>query len=408
MRYDTVIIGGGLSGLMSGIALARAGQQVAIISAGQSALHFSSGSFELYGGTESPLEGIATLPEEHPYRKLGLERVARYAEQTKELLSEAGIQTKGSAERNHYRLTPIGMVKPAWLSLADYTPFQESDSLPWKRVLIANLEGYLDFFPSFVAAGLMRLGTTSRVETISLPQLEHLRKSTTEMRATNIARVLEGEVLQALAQALNDRLGDAEAVLMPAVVGLKSDKLMLELRQLVSVPICFLPTMPASVPGVRTQLALCNYFQQLGGTYLLGDNVTEGRLEGDRLVSVKTHNHEEVEFKADHFILATGSFFSHGLIAETNRITEPIFGLDVEADEQRTQWYAKDLYARQPYMSYGVRSDERFRPMIQGRPIENLYATGSILAGQRALEEGTGGGVATTTALYVADLILNR
>ena len=64
---------------MSGIALARAGQQVAIISAGQSALHFSSGSFELYGGTESPLEGIATLPEEHPYRKLGLERVARYA-----------------------------------------------------------------------------------------------------------------------------------------------------------------------------------------------------------------------------------------------------------------------------------------------------------------------------------------
>lgn len=397
-----------MSGLMSGIALARAGQQVAIISAGQSALHFSSGSFELYGGAEHPLEGIATLPTEHPYQKLGVERVAHYAEQTQELLREAGIQTTGSTARNHYRFTPIGMVKPAWLSLADYTPLESADALPWRRVLVVNLEGYLDFFPSFVSAGLARLGVESSVATISLPQLEHLRKSTTEMRATNIARILEGDVLRALAEVLNERVGDAEAILMPAVVGLKSDKAMFELREQVSVPICFLPTMPASVPGVRTQLTLSSYFQQLGGAYLLGDNVVRGNFEDGRLVSVRSNNHEDVEFRADNFIIATGSFFSHGLVAETNRIVEPIFGLDVEADEQRTQWYAKDLYARQPYMSYGLRSDDRFRPMIEGRPIENLYAAGSILAGQRAIEEGTGGGVATTTALYVADLILNR
>ena len=110
-----------MSGLMSGIALARAGQQVAIISAGQSALHFSSGSFELYGGAEHPLEGIATLPAEHPYQKLGVERVAHYAEQTQELLREAGIPTTGSTARNHYRFTPIGMVKPAWLTLIIYS-----------------------------------------------------------------------------------------------------------------------------------------------------------------------------------------------------------------------------------------------------------------------------------------------
>ena len=48
MRYDTLIVGGGLGGLVSGIALARNGQRVAIISAGRSALHFLSGSLELY------------------------------------------------------------------------------------------------------------------------------------------------------------------------------------------------------------------------------------------------------------------------------------------------------------------------------------------------------------------------
>ena len=47
MRYDTVIIGGGLSALMCGIAVARAGKRVALVATGNSSLHFSSCSFGL-------------------------------------------------------------------------------------------------------------------------------------------------------------------------------------------------------------------------------------------------------------------------------------------------------------------------------------------------------------------------
>lgn len=407
MKYETIIIGGGLSGLLSGIALARSGRSVAIISAGQSALHFSSGSFELLNRAVNPLEGLESLDDSHPYRKIGKELLIKYTNDFVTFATEAGMKINGDATRNHYRLTPIGLLKPAWLTLDDYAAFDNDVHLPWRKVAIFNLNGYLDFYPKFLISGLSKKGIECEVSTLTIPQLENLRKSTTEMRAANIARVMTGETISAIAKEINARIGAVNAVLMPAVFGLFDNSPVEQLRSLVNVPVYFVPTMPASVPGVRTQIQLRKYFQQLGGTYFIGDNVTEGTLNGNRLESITTMNHGDMEFTADNFILATGSFFSHGIIASQATVYEPIFGLDVEAHDQRENWCNIDLYKEQPYMKYGVITDAGFHAMTGGVTIENVYAAGSILAGQNAIEEGCGAGVAITTALHVANQIIN-
>lgn len=406
MKYETIIIGGGLSGLLSGISLAEQGRKVAVISAGQSALHFSSGSFELFNA-ENPMEGIASLPENHPYRKIGLESVGRYADLAVEIFARAGVKLSGDKNRNHYRITPIGMIKSAWLTIDDYATFDNPENLPWRHVALVNFDGYIDFYPKFLESGFAKRGVDCNNLTVTLKEFERLRESTTEMRATNIARIMTGDLLEKIAQELNSRIGEAEALFMPAVFGLFNDDAVVALRSLVRVPVYFIPTMPASVPGVRAQLQLKNYFQRLGGVYLLGDNVTSGVLDGGRLKSISTVNHGKEELAADNFILATGSFFSHGLIASQNRIYEPIFNLDVVADAHRSEWYDKDLYAHQPYMGYGVSTDNSLRCMQDGKAIENLFAAGSVLASQNPIVDGTGGGVAITTALFAADQIIN-
>ena len=71
MKFDTIIIGGGLSGLTCAAMLVKSGHKVGLVTAGQSTLHFNSGSFELLGcykgeAVEKPLEAIKQLDEGHP------------------------------------------------------------------------------------------------------------------------------------------------------------------------------------------------------------------------------------------------------------------------------------------------------------------------------------------------------
>ena len=133
MKFDAVIIGGGLSGLISGISLAKAGKSVAVVSTGQSSLLFHSGSFDLLGYTgngqevSAPLDEIKKLNANHPYSKVGnVEQLAVDAEQ---LLNEAGVTVKGNVRKNHFRITPMGVAKPAWLTLDDYFTTDGAENL---------------------------------------------------------------------------------------------------------------------------------------------------------------------------------------------------------------------------------------------------------------------------------------
>ena len=147
-------MGGGLSGLTAGIALAEAGKNVALVSAGQSTLHFGSGSLDLLGtdnkGNDvcSPIEAITNINPKHPYSKL--ENVSRLAEVAKMVLERAGIATTGNATGNHWRISPVGALMPTWLSLEGMATIDDPDHMPWKRVALVNVVNYLGALTSDV------------------------------------------------------------------------------------------------------------------------------------------------------------------------------------------------------------------------------------------------------------------
>ncbi len=414
MKFDTIIIGGGLAGLICGIRLQQSGQRCAIISTGQSALHFSSGSFDLLGYSPDghelvhPLEGIENLNEDHPYRQLDIEVIERYLSEIPQMFKSSGINLQGSSS-NHYRITPTGGIKNTWLTLDDFHVFDARDKFPWEKALVVNFDGFLDFYPQFIVDAFESHGVKTYFKSISLPVLDKIRENSTEMRSANIARVFESpEHLDRMIEILGILDIDSEVIVMPAVFGLDSDKPLNYLKSKLSKPLCLIPTSFPSVPGIRTQQQLIQHFTAQGGTHLLGDSVVSAILDDDnRVITIKTLNQGEVNFVANDYILATGSFINKGLIASPDSVVEPLFNIDVDYDMDRNNWYDKNFFNPQPYMNFGVKTDKDYRAMRAGKRIDNLYAIGSILSGSNMLQEGCGAGVSLLTAFKVGDTILS-
>ena len=372
MRFDTVIIGGGLAGLTAGISLQEAGQKVAIVSAGQNAMHFFSGSFEHAG----------------PVR----ERVSA-------LFAAAGVRTNAI---DGLQLMPMGKFQPVSLTLEDVTVFPEEHIA--EKALIVNFTGFHDFYCTFLAETLEKAGTACRIRFVRLPEMEHLRTSPSEMRSVNIARVLD-EYWEKAVSDIRILLGDEDLIILPQVFGLKDASVLDKIRTALPARVAFVGTMPPSVPGIRTQMLLKRRFEVLGGTFLMGDEVTSAALHEGVVSSITTRNLDTARLFADHFILASGGYFSKGLVATPTQVFEPLFGLDIDYPVERKDWYDADFFAAQPFMDFGVKTDASLHAVKDGEPVKNLFCIGSVLGGTRKEDYGTAAGLAIRTAFAVVDTI---
>lgn len=415
MKFDNIIIGGGLSGLVCGLRLQKAGKKCAIVSEGQNALHFFSGGFGLLSrlpdGTavDEPLKAIANLESEHPYSKIGADAVARYAEDAKNLLNENGVNVKGSAEKNRFVISAGGSLKSAWLTIDDIASVESRSEKLGDKVLIVNIEGFLDFNTAFIAEALEKRGMNCRIVAVSTEETKQLRRNPSEMRSSNIAKVMENEPSRAkFVEAVKAQIKDDDCIVLPAVFGLKCTCALEDVRKKIGVKTVFIGTLTPSVAGIRIQNQLKKAFESAGGTFLMGDEVTGASVKDGKVMSVKTQNLEDIELTAENYILASGSYFGHGIVSDVDKVSEPIFGLDVEFAEDRNNWYNADFFAEQKFMEFGVKSGKKFNAIKDGVEISNLYVIGSVLGGFNPLFEGCGAGVAIMTAFSVSDSILSR
>lgn len=420
MNFDTLIIGGGLAGLLCGIKLQQQGQHCAIVTTGQSAIDFSSGSLDLLSFCAEQevnvlAQGLADLAQsapQHPYNLIGAEKVLHYAQDFQRLAQQLKLNLQGEQAKNHYRVTPLGSLHPAWLSPNSVpTLAMDDQAFSYRSLMILGIEGYHDFQPHLVAANLKSLPQFADCDIqhgfLHIPELDHLRTNAREFRSVNISQALEHKLnFQQLVQEIKNAAGDAEAVFLPACFGIDDDSLFEQLKQATGLPLFELPTLPPSLLGLRQHYKLRHEFQRLGGVLMNGDTALRGEFENGCVSKIYTALNEEIALTAKHYILASGSFFSNGLVAHFEKIIEPVFESDLIADSDRLQWTAHRFADPQPYQYYGVKINAHCQVEKSGQIVPNLFAVGAVIGGFSGLNDGCGSGVSIVTAFNVADYIL--
>ena len=422
MKFDSIVIGGGMAGLSAALRLAEAGQKTLLMASGQSALHFSSGSIDLLesdGDPRAALPAFLAAHPDHPYGKVGLANIEASLADLQRHCHEQGLPLFRQ-ERNHQRLTPIGTLKSTWLSPATCACVTEAPAPD--VLLLATLEGFRDFHPALAAANLAAQPRFAhcRILTgeIRLPQLAEFSRNPHEFRSADIARLFDKQqhdkqdLLADLAREIGRMVQECgepgcRHIVLPACLslGLVGPRLA-ELEQRTGCTIKEVATMPPSLIGMRMQEALKRRFMALGGTFLTSERVLGARFDGDKVIGVHSQNGDDQLFEADHFVLASGSFFSRGLESRLGGIREPIFDADVLSLPERDAWAGRRLFDHHPFMGFGVKTDAQLRVLRGGKPLVNLYGAGSVLAHYDPVREGSGSGVAVATGWQAAGHIL--
>jgi glycerol-3-phosphate dehydrogenase subunit B len=392
--------------------LAARGKRVKLLTKGWGATHWGSGCVDVLGCyplggrglVESPLAVLETLTRSqpsHPYARLGTAGVETALQAFQDLCAEVGYPLEGSLERNHLLPTALGAPRPTCLAPATFTAGDLRGSAP---MLLVGIAGFHDFSPHLAAANLRAQGIPAEAVIVNPPALAaHTRRDAMTLARLFDTPAFRAEIADSLIRllALTPRLGRAERIGFPAVLGLRDSlRAVRDLESLLGRRVFEIPGLPPSVPGLRLHHILLDAIRAAGGRVFTGmEAVGSQRAAGKRIEGVWIQSAARPTLhRAQTFILATGGFLGGGFQTDfTGYAQETVFDLPLKAPAGRLDWFRREFLHPQghPIFQAGLRVGADFRTGL-----ENVYAVGSALAGdflrERSLE-----GVALATGIRV-------
>lgn len=411
LTTQTIVIGSGLAGMAAALFGAARSVQTAIIGS-TGASEFSSGMLDLFGALPqesldlclNPWEAIDRLPEvlpRHPYTLIDRQDIEQAFRLLVPILKDQGLPYAGNGDQNHMAVGPLGTLKPTYL-LPSTMLAGAQERVEKSPGLIVDFHGLKDFSAKLVASNLEPLWPGLRTSRVSFPGCESRSELFTELLAYSLE---SPQTREELVQRLTPLLQGVQVLGLPAVLGMGSAQAIhQELEERLKVRIFEIPTIPASVPGLRLTGALKRAADASPFIQAFDQNRVTGvdqDAQGWFVVTVQGPMHQRV-LKSRSLLLATGRFLGQGLTADRKRIRESLLDLPVRQPGSRAQWHREDFFDPKGHAlnQAGIEVDEHFRPVDdQGSVVyENLYSAGSILAHQDWMRLKCGAGLAIASA----------
>lgn len=419
IECDLTIAGRGMAGMAAAIFAANRG--ISTVQVGvDGGIIFSSGLFDLLSthpiatknSWENPWAGIEALTNDmpgHPYARLNSADILAAFEEILDVFQAAGYPYMRKKRANVEVITPLGTTK------FTYCVPQSM----WQGVLA------LEQKPPCLVVDFLYMNGFSALQIVS-----NLQQRWPGLRALSVpfpgaakGSLIVGDVLarslelpenrEKLSREIRPHVGDAEAVGLPAVLGLsRSQEVIADLAEKIGVPLFEIPTFSVSIPGLRLADVFDRELRTRGVRQFTQDRVLKATQGQDGTFIVGAGNKKiQYEIKSKGIILATGRFWGRGLYADRKQIREPVFNLPVNQPPGRREWHREQFLDPRGHAvnQAGLEIDDSFHPIDEDGKVvfEGLFAAGSILAHQDWMRMKCGCGLAIATAYGAVNGFLN-
>ncbi len=419
MKPDVVVVGSGMSGLAAAVRLAEAGAAVLVVAKGAGSLQLAPATIDLLGyaseRVSDPLREISALAERepgHPYALLGAEAVGAAARWLSARIADGPLRPYryvGSPDENMLLPTALGVPRPS--ALAPET-MATGDLRRGAAMVVVGFRGMKDFHPALIAENLSRsAGGSLQVRSAQIDPPSNLDGEPSTLR---LARALDRP---GAAAALAGRLaavakGD-EVLALPGVLSVADPHGVWEaIQRGAGRPVCEIPTLPPSIPGLRLFNTLRALLRRAGGRLVTGSQVVGVAGGGDRVNTVRVQvSGGERNYSTRWVVLATGGVASGGLQLDSDwRMRETALGLHVAGVPAPTEArFSSRYFDAHPVSRAGIAADRELRPLDADgrRRWENVLVVGAGLAGAEPWREKSGEGIALASGHRAAELILD-
>ena len=412
MHSDVVVIGGGFAGLTAALAAAKRGQIVTVLAYGMGTLPLNTGLIDVLGygkdhtPVEHPLAAIAELPEEHPYKKIGVQTLKDAVAFFCGVARKNHIPYHGSLDRQMMVPTAVGTLKPTCLaphSLAG------SEVLPGKRdIIVVSIQGLKDFYGDLMLENLKKSLGSGRA--YRMVRIDTGLTGGRDISTRDVARWMDTSAgMASLTEQLRPCQATSETLfIVPQVLGTKGHACYQTIASRLGTDVLETTCMPPSVNGMRLRAVLVDSLRALGVDLIENTKAIGAIRDGKHVDAVlaRTSSNERTYY-ADKFILATGGFYGGGLtMRDFEQPREMVFGLPVSFVPGEENWTNPELFSKKPqgFAKTGIRTDGLLRPVdAEGAVVlENVHIAGRNLAGYDFCFEHSGNGVALASAYRAA------
>ena len=326
--YDVVVIGQGLTGMLSAIWAKQEGAKVALISQGTGKIIQSTGVMDLLPGSNAKIEDF-TREYKKEWEPLFMESGV---ERFKTLMSQLGNPYQGSIGQPVEIVTGSGFLKSTTLYPTTITP------MPMKgNVVVVGFQEITDFQPRYVAENLATQRAELKIDHFSVRLGQRSLRTMTQLDA---ARLLEQkEVRNLVIQQIKEKMRELsiptpDLFILPSVLGIQNWKEVWEDFKIgLGTKITEAVGMPPNATAIRLQEQLRKEMIRLGVRQYGNSKVVGSHRVNQKIESVMVRNtNQTIEVKGKSFILATGGILGGGLEQMVNGVTETALGLEVSQD----------------------------------------------------------------------------